>query len=398
MYEYDLNRRTFLQRGAAGLGALAALGPGALAKADSTPARQPYSGPNVIIIRFGGGVRRRETIAYPHKTYCPFVVHELIKRGTLYPNMEISELKGVDTSHGQGTLHILTGQYGRYKNVSLDQISGRFESAVPTLFEYFRKTYAVPEHKALIINGEDRTDEEFYNFSNHHLFGVRFRSNTLSLYRFKLYLRRLQLQRDNLTDERREELKKELAELEAVDHRTDGDNRQTPEIEAFWERWRRYYGESGFVNPRGDRLLTELTVRALRELRPKLLMVNYNDPDYVHWGIPSHYTRGIAVIDAGIKRLYETVQADPVYRGNTVFVIVPDCGRDDNRLMRVPYQHHFNSKSSHEIFALMVGPGIGKGQVVDRAVDQCHVAGTVGRLMNMSTPFAENAVLEEAFV
>ena len=27
-------------------------------------------------------------------------------------------------------------------------------------------------------------------------------------------------------------------------------------------------------------------------------MVNYQDPDYVHWGNPSHYTRAIAVIDA----------------------------------------------------------------------------------------------------
>ena len=116
------------------------------------------------------------------------------------------------------------------------------------------------------------------------------------------------------------------------------------ELQEFWKRWRLHYGDSGLKNPRGDRLLTELAVRALRELRPKLLMVNYQDPDYVHWGNLSHYTRAIAIIDQGIKELVQTVEADPEYRDNTVFVVVPDCGRDNNPLMPISCQHHFNSK------------------------------------------------------
>ena len=43
---------------------------------------------------------------------------------------------------------------------------------MPTIFEYLRRHYDVPEHQALIVNGEDRINEEFYTFSNHHLFGV----------------------------------------------------------------------------------------------------------------------------------------------------------------------------------------------------------------------------------
>ena len=37
-------------------------------------------------------------------------------------------------------------------------------------------------------------------------------------------------------------------------------------------------------------------VTAMTELSPKLMMVCYQDPDYVHWGNASHYTRAIAVI------------------------------------------------------------------------------------------------------
>lgn len=386
-----MDRRSFIRTGLAGMGAMAAGVP-----VIGAQERKPYTGPNVVIVRFGGGVRRLETIVSEH-TYCPYFLHELCPRGTLYTNMEISQLKDVETSHGQGTLHILTGRYDRYKNVSENVLGERFESAIPTVFEYLRKTYDIPPHQTLIVNAEDRTQEEFYSFSNHHLFGVQYRSNVLSLYRFKVYLKRLQIARGDLEGKALEQQQNELTELEALDYRTGGDDRQSKEIRAFWERWREHYGESGLVNPRGDRLLTELTVRAIRELRPKLTMVNFNDPDYVHWGIPAHYTRGISVIDEGIKRIVDAVEADEEYRNNTIFVIVPDCGRDSNPFMKVPFQHHFNSKSAHEIFALLVGPGVAKGQVVTRVSNQICIASTIGRLMNMPSEFAESEVLEEAF-
>jgi hypothetical protein len=393
MRQIEIDRRTFLARSAMGLGAMGLAGWNAHG---GTIIKKPYTGPNVIMIRFGGGVRRQETIE-AESTYAPYFLHDYCKRGTLFKNMEMSNLQGVETSHGQGTLYLLTGKYNSFDNVSTDPIGERFESHVPTIFEYFRKTYDVPEYQTLIVNNEDRTDEEFYSFSNHHLFGVDYRSNVLSLYRFKVFLLRRQLERNNLSDQVRLEKQRELSELEALDQRVTSPGAQAPEIQAFWERWRQFYGETGFVNPRGDSLLTELTVRALKELRPKLVMVNYTAPDYVHWGNPSHYTRGITAIDNGIRRLVEAVEADEEYRDNTIFVIVPDCGRDTNRLMDVPFQHHFGSKSSHEIFGLVMGPGIAQGQVVDGLVDQVQVASTVGQVMGFPAGHTEGPVLEQAF-
>jgi phosphoglycerol transferase MdoB-like AlkP superfamily enzyme len=124
--------------------------------------------------------------------------------------------------------------------------------------------------------------------------------------------------------------------------------------------------------------------------------VNFNDPDYVHWGNMSHYTRGISIIDQGLKELVHAVDADPFYRDNTVFVVVPDCGRDSNPLVAVPCQHHFNSKSSHEIWALMFGPGVPKNKVIDRKVDQISVAATIGHYMKAPTKFTEGPALAEA--
>jgi hypothetical protein len=394
MDRHELDRRRFLQQ-TAGIGALSLLGAPA-SKGDAAVPQPEYGGPNVIIIRFGGGVRRKETIDEQH-TYAPYFLHTLSKQGTLFTNMELSNLEGVETSHGEGTMYILTGKYNAFTNVSTNIFGERFESDVPTLFEYFRKAYSVPEHQTLIINHEDRSDEEFYSFSNHLGYGLDYRSNVLSLYRFKVYLLRRQLEEGNMSEDEIEEKRNKLKELESIDLRVTNADGQSAPITAFWDRWREFYGESGFVNPRGDALLTELSVRAIRELRPRLMMVNFNDPDYVHWGNPSHYTRGIATIDHGIQRIVEAVQLDEGYRDNTVFAIVPDCGRDSNPLMPVPYQHHFGSKGAHDIFGLFLGPGIAKGQVIDKLTDQSCIAATLGHVMNFETAHTEGPILEDVF-
>ena len=98
-----------------------------------------------------------------------------------------------------------------------------------------------------------------------------------------------------------------------------------------------------------------------------------------------------------MRRLVETTQLLDAYRDNTVFVIVPDCGRDANRGAAVPFQHHFNTKAAHEIFALAFGPGIDSGRVVDRPVDQTNVTRTVAGIMGFDAAMAESDALEEIF-
>ncbi|MGI9239682.1 MAG: sulfatase-like hydrolase/transferase [Verrucomicrobiales bacterium] len=388
-----LARRQFFK------GLIATSGLGGLAGNGSFAAPQPppaYAGPRVIIVRFGGGVRRRETIE-PEHSYAPFLANELLKRGTLFSDMRISTMEGLNTSHGEGTLNILTGKYDRYESVDRAFLSERFEAKVPTLFEYLRKAYAVPEHQTLIINGEDRTQEEFYSFSNHHLFGAAFRSNVLSLYRYKAHVLRSNIASGVYAGSELVAKRKDLKKMERLDQRGGaGAIGQGTEIDAYWENWRGLYGDTGLKNPRGDRLLTELAARAIKQLRPRLMMINYNDPDYVHWGNLSHYTRGITIIDEGVRRLMDVVEADEEYRDNTIFALVPDCGRDTSPFASVPCQHHFNSVSSRRIWALFVGPGIPEGEVYDREVQQVDFAPTVAKVMGCASEHADGSVLDAA--
>ncbi len=355
----------------------------------------PYSGPNVILVRFGGGVRRAETID-EERTYAPYLRHTLARRGVFIPDMRIAQLDGVNTSHAEGTLNLLTGRYIAYRDAGSKVLSDRLEPTEPTLFEYFRAAFDIPSHQVLLVNGEDRPQEEFFTYGVHRHFGVDYRSEMLSLHRFKLYKFLRILDEGTAPEEELAAARAARDSLLAADPRSIALD-QSPEIAAFWARWRDFYGDDGFRNPRGDRLLTELAIRALRELRPRLMMVNYQDPDYVHWGNATHYTRAIAVIDDGLQRLVSVADADPEYRDNTVFVVTPDCGRDANPLLNVPFQHHFNSRSAHETWAVVFGPGIERNRVLDRTVDQTAVAPTIAGLMGFHADRSEGDVISEIF-
>ena len=353
-----------------------------------------YEGPNVVLVRFGGGVRRAETIDEA-ATWAPYLRHELAPRGTFIPDLRIDKLEGVNTSHAEGTLNLLTGRYLAYRELS-EFLNDRLEPTEPTLFEYLRRSFDIPSHQVLLINGEDRPQEEFFTFGAGDHFGVEYRSEMLSLHRYKLYRTAMQLAEGALPEDQLLAVAEERAALLTKDPRGATPD-PSPEVQAFWARWRQDFGDTGLKNPRGDRLLTELATRAMADLKPRFLMVNYQDPDYVHWGNPSHYTRAIRVIDEGLQRLVSMADADPFYRDNTIFVITPDCGRDANPLAEVPFQHHFNSRSAHEVWAVVFGPGIGKG-VIDRPVDQSAIAPTIAAAMGFAANRAEGQAIEGVFL
>jgi hypothetical protein len=365
-----------------------------LATALPRPARAGYAGPNVILIRFGGGVRRAETIRAA-TTHAPFLVHGLIPRGTLIPDLRIAQLDGVATSHAEGTLNLLTGRYLAYRDAGTGLLSDRLEPTEPTLFEILRAAHAIPSHQALLINGEDRPQEEFFTYGHHAHYGIALRAEMLSLYRFKLYKAQAILAEGRAPEDVLAQATADLDRLRAADTRSMTET-QSPEVTTFWQRWRDRYGDDGLRNPRGDRLLTALALEAMASLQPRLMMVNYQDPDYVHWGNPSHYTRAIQIIDDGLRQIVAATEALPFYAGNTVIVVTPDCGRDANPLLGVPFQHHFNTASAREVWALVAGTGIARGKTYDRPADQSAIAPTIAALMGLRATRAEGEVLDVA--
>lgn len=71
----------------------------------------------------------------------------------------------------------------------------------PTLFEYLRRSFDIPSHQVLPVNGEDRPQEAFFTFGAGDHFGVEYRSEMLSLHRHKLNRTAQQLAEATLPDD-----------------------------------------------------------------------------------------------------------------------------------------------------------------------------------------------------
>ena len=87
------------------------------------------------------------------------------------------------------------------------------EPTQPTLFEYVRRSFDIPAHQALLINGEDRPQEEFFTYAAHKHYGVAYRSEILSLHRFKLFKLRRILNAGKGTDKELADARKEFDKL-----------------------------------------------------------------------------------------------------------------------------------------------------------------------------------------
>jgi hypothetical protein len=137
-----INRRQFMSA-AAGLAASATFGrvgavlsregqrPKVAGAADVTERK-------LIVILFGGGTRRSESIDDPQHRYIPRLWNEMTPRGTLLTNMRV-EHKVV---HPNCTGSIMTGHW------EWDDIDWSKPVAHPTVFEIYRKARGAPDTKA----------------------------------------------------------------------------------------------------------------------------------------------------------------------------------------------------------------------------------------------------------
>ena len=64
-----------------------------------------------------------------------------------------------------------------------------------------------------------------------------------------------------------------------------------PAIDAYWDEQRVFHWRG---QHRGtDETVYEFASAALTTLKPRLMLVNFQDPDYAHWGVPYFYFRSL---------------------------------------------------------------------------------------------------------
>lgn len=83
---------------------------------------------------------------------------------------------------------------------------------------------------------------------------------------------------------------------------------------------------------RWDSMTLEYALHGIRKHRPRAVFVSFGETDeFAHSGDYAQYLIAIHRGDAFIARIWETLQADPFYRGKTTLIVTTDHGRGDTR-------------------------------------------------------------------
>jgi hypothetical protein len=133
--------------------------------------------------------------------------------------------------------------------------------------------------------------------------------------------------------------------------------------------------------------------QALADLNPPLLMISLLDPDEAgHAHDWEGYRQGIRHDDEIIWDLWQQLQADQVYAGQTTLIVTNDHGRGCGDGWP---EHGGDDECNRHIMFLAVGPDIQPGLVVTQRRTQRDIAPTIGYLLGFETPFVEGEVMTE---
>ncbi len=114
---------------------------------------------------------------------------------------------------------------------------------------------------------------------------------------------------------------------------------------------------------RADHTTAAFALETLREAHPKVFYVGFGDTDeYAHAGEYDRYLAAANWTDGFIRKIVETCEADPFYKGKTTYILTCDHGRGRGGKFT---DHGGNIRPSRETWFIAFGKGVPvKGETV----------------------------------
>jgi hypothetical protein len=146
-----------------------------------------------------------------------------------------------------------------------------------------------------------------------------------------------------------------------------------------------------------DELSVYIAKRLMQQESPSLLWITMHDIDVAHTGAYSLYIDAIRRTDRLCAELWQSVQNDPEYAGNTTMFILPDFGRDaDDDAGGNGFQHHrTGDTASRTTWMMALGTGVRQGVVYERPVQSIDLVPTLGAIMGFSPRLSQGSTIRE---
>jgi hypothetical protein len=367
------SRREFL-RDSAGLAIGSALMSASPLVRGSTAAKKR----KVIVITFGGGARDQETFAPEGQENIPHLLHEMAPQSSFFTQVTNKGILG----HYVATASLATGVYETLNNFSA------VPPDHPTVFEYFRKDLNRPPSDAWVIapsNGFNRIGESDYRTYGAGL-GARV---VLPKHLLAAAMSSGSTDYDHLL---RDNYETPLYTPQLV-----GGDFELQQLEMILKLSVDDFKAHARTVSSPDELSMYIARRLMHEEAPSLLWITMHDIDIAHAGAYSLYIDAIRRTDRLCAELWQAVQSEPEYAGNTTLFILPDFGRDaDEDAGGNGFQHHrTGDAASRTTWMMALGAGVREGVVYDRPMQSIDLVPTLGAIMGFSASLSQGSPVKE---
>lgn len=139
---------------------------------------------------------------------------------------------------------------------------------------------------------------------------------------------------------------------------------------------------------RADSLTLEAVKRILTEHKPRLVLINFMEPDgFAHADNRPFYLRGIARDDRYVGQLYDFLRRNKAYRDNTTVFVTNDHGRHLDGIAPGYVDHGDGCEGCRHVSLLALGPDFKTGATVADTCTLVDVPATAAYLLGL--PFAQ---------
>jgi hypothetical protein len=365
-------RREFL-RAAAGLG----IGSTLLHSSAMAHMAAPLKKRKVVVVTFGGGARDQETFAPQGQENIPHLMHELIPQSTFFTQVVNRGILG----HYVATASLATGVYETLNNFA------SLPPDHPTVFEYFRKDLKRPASDAWVVapsNGFNRIGE-----SSNRSFGAGFGAGVI----LPKHLLSAAMSGAGGYDH----LLRDSYETPFYTPELGGGEFELRQLEMMLRLSVDDFKAHALTLSSPDELSVYIAHQLMRQQSASLLWITLHDIDIAHAGAYSLYIEGIRRTDRLCADLWNAIQNEPEYAGNTTMFILPDFGRDsDDDAGGNGFQHHRTGDVlSRTTWMMALGAGVRPGLVFDRPVDSTDLVPTLGTMLGFSSSMAQGQPIAE---
>lgn len=308
----------------------------------------------------------------------PHLMRELIPRASFFTQVVNQGILG----HYVATASLATGVYETFNNFAA--VSPEW----PTVFEYFRKDLKRPSSDAWVVapsNGFNRIGE-----SSHRSYGSGLGARVI-------LPKRLLTAATSGSSHDYQHLLRDNYETPYYAPELAGSEFELQQLEMLLKVSVDDFKSHAQTLTSPDELSVYIARRLMRQVAPSLLWITLHDIDVAHAGAYSLYVEGIRRTDRLCSELWQAIQEEPEYAGQTTLFILPDFGRDsDEDAGGNGFQHHRTGDVlSRTTWMLASGPGIRENVVFDRAVDSRDLVPTLGAILGFHASLAQGKPIDE---